>query len=104
MLIETGLSWPAPSGPCAPATHPFGFRRSAQIPDHKPAPKKGVAMRASAQDVLLEAPAPRPSANTDFIFIRPDTTIIVAGLPYDLTEAEAAKIANIVLAMATPIE
>ena len=35
--------------------------------------------------------------------IRPDTTIVVMGLPYDLTETEAGKIANVIRAMATPL-
>ncbi len=34
--------------------------------------------------------------------IRPDVTVFVQGLPYDLTEAEANKIANVIRAMATP--
>lgn len=34
--------------------------------------------------------------------IRPDTVIAVHGLPYDLSEAEATKIANVIRAMVTP--
>ncbi len=81
--------------------NPLGFRPSAQTRDRKPAPKKDAAPRAGAPEVS-EVVAPRPSANTLSIPIRPDTTIMVAGLPYDLTEAEAGKIANVIRAMATP--
>lgn len=45
---------------------------------------------------------PSTGQNALSIPIRPDTMIIIHGLPYDLSEAEAAKIANIVRAMATP--
>jgi hypothetical protein len=34
--------------------------------------------------------------------IRADLTVYVQGLPFDLTEAEAKKIATVIQAMATP--
>lgn len=45
-----------------------------------------------------------PSAGTDIlpIAIRPDLTVYVQGLPYDLAEREAKKISNVILAMALP--
>ena len=43
-----------------------------------------------------------PTSNALSIPIRPHTTIIIQGLPYDLNEAEAAKIANVIRAMVTP--
>lgn len=46
-------------------------------------------------------PGPGPAALS--IPIRPDATVIIHGLPYDLNESEAAKIANVIRAMATPI-
>jgi hypothetical protein len=45
---------------------------------------------------------PPPEPNTLSIPIRPDTMIVIRGLPYDLNEAEAAKIANVIRAMVTP--
>ncbi len=36
------------------------------------------------------------------IQIRPDVVVRIAGIPYDLTEAEAAKIAAVITAMAQP--
>jgi hypothetical protein len=43
-----------------------------------------------------------PTPNTLSIPIRPNTMIVIHGLPYDLNEAEAAKIANVIRAMVTP--
>jgi hypothetical protein len=65
------------------------------------------------QDVRKEAPtvaqsgsretAAMPASNALTIPIRPDTMVVIQGLPYDLSEIEAAKIANIVRAMAMPV-
>jgi hypothetical protein len=46
-------------------------------------------------------PAPAASVSILPIPIRPDLTVHVQGLPYDLTSAEAAKIANVIRAMAS---
>ena len=43
----------------------------------------------------------RPAVQILPITLRPDLTIQIAGLPFDLTTAEAKKIANIILAHAT---
>ena len=43
-----------------------------------------------------------PTPNVLSIPIRPDTVIVIHGLPYDLNEAEAGKIANVIRAMVTP--
>src|SRR5262249_15386798 len=45
---------------------------------------------------------PPPVLNTLSIPIRPDTMIVIHGLPYDLNEAEATKISNVIRAMVTP--
>jgi hypothetical protein len=84
---------------------PLNFRPTAQTRERKTTAKKETAARTGATD----APAPQPasssvSANTLSIPIRPDTTIVVMGLPYDLSDAEAGKIANVIRAMATPIK
>jgi len=84
--------------------NPLGFRPSVQAREkRKPDGKKDEA--ASRSDW---PGAERPSVKTPLsssilpIAIRPDTTVFVQGLPYDLTEAEANKIANVIRAMAMP--
>jgi hypothetical protein len=84
--------------------NPLGFRPNVQARERrKPEGKKetgGLGEEPSAPE--------KPSIKTPLsssilpIPIRPDTTIFVQGLPYDLTEAEATKIANVIKAMATP--
>jgi hypothetical protein len=67
--------------------------------------KKGPSS-PSVNDLSLETErhaAKAPLSNSILpIPIRADTTVFVQGLPFDLTEAEAAKIANVIRAMATP--
>ena len=87
--------------------NPLGFRVSTPM-RVKPATK-------SLKDIAsAEAPAPQelraepaksspvvlPSDKVLPIPIRADLTIYVQGLPFDLTEAEARKIANVITAMA----
>ena len=43
-------------------------------------------------------------ANIVPIQIRPDLVVHIAGIPFNLTEAEAAKIAAVIIAMAQPKE
>jgi hypothetical protein len=60
------------------------------------------------KEAPLAAPVERrekemsPTPNALSIPIRPSTTVVIQGLPYDLSEAEAAKIANVIRAMVTP--
>jgi hypothetical protein len=83
---------------------PLNFRPSAQTRERRSTGKKETAVRTGAADAPAPQPAsPNVSANTLSIPIRPDTTIVVMGLPYDLSDAEASKIANVIRAMATPI-
>lgn len=46
--------------------------------------------------------APLLTTSTFPIPLRPELTILVHGIPFDLTEAEARKIGNVIAAMATP--
>lgn len=60
---------------------------------------------ATTTKTSSDAPAQPPSApfmtsSTLPIPIRQDLTVLVHGLPFDLTEVEARKIANVVLALA----
>lgn len=84
--------------------NPLGFKPSVQTRDkRKPEGKKEGPMpthteqKPSAERQEVKAPL---SSSILPIPIRPDTTVFVQGLPYDLTEAEAGKIANVIRAMA----
>jgi|SRR5579864_2031319 len=77
---------------------PLNFRPGVKPREQrKPDPRKG-APSAPPNEVIVPALAP----NALSIPIRPDTTIIIHGLPYDLHEAEATKIANVIRAMVAP--
>lgn len=85
--------------------NPMGFR-----PSRRGAAKGGKSV---ALDKKSTAPAPAPPVSSAAalkpgtlslpIPIRSDLTVQIDGIPYDLTKAEATKIANVVLAMATEI-
>jgi hypothetical protein len=83
------------------ADEPMSFRPGVQPRERrKPEPKR---------DAAAMTPQPGPQAasvvlplNALSIPIRPDKAILGQGLPYDVTEAEATKIANVIRAMASP--
>ena len=85
--------------------NPLAFRPSVQTRDRRKSETKrnGSAPvntdQASSEKHVVKAPL---SSTILPIPIRPDMTVFVQGLPYDLTEAEANKIANVIRAMATP--
>lgn len=93
--------------------NPLGFRTSSKprqrirsTKDKPPAPR-GEPSANSAQESTQAQPAapsvsPGPSVNILPVALRPDLTIQIAGLPFDLTKAEAQKLANIILAHAMP--
>jgi hypothetical protein len=84
---------------------PLNFKPSAQgaskrsVDRQKTAPSAISTRREPPSAPLSEAPP--ASVNIVPIPIRPDLTIKIQGLPYDLTTQEAAKIANVIKAMAT---
>ena len=45
---------------------------------------------------------PTATSSTLPIPLRPDLTILIHGLPFDLTEIEARKLGNVIMAMAAP--
>ena len=87
--------------------NPLGFRPSVQTRDkRKPESKKEGAMSSPSDQSSKtdRQPIKAPLSSTILpIPIRSDITVFVQGIPYDLTEAEATKIANVIRAMATPM-
>jgi len=81
--------------------NPMGFRPNVQQRE-----RRKVESRKEPSPTEINVPN-RPSlemqiSNALSIPIRMDVTVSIQGLPYDLTESEAAKIANVIRAMATP--
>jgi hypothetical protein len=91
--------------------NPLAFKPNVQVRERKPALSKTssdttkhvsgeIAPELSRYQV---SPVAGPMASSILpIPIRADLTIHIQGLPFDLTEAEAKKIASVVQAMATP--
>jgi hypothetical protein len=84
--------------------NPLGFRPSVSRRDRTPKPeKKGPTGNAPKADAP-ETPKPTaPSFDAASILpipLRSDLVVRIQGLPFDMTPAEAKKIANVVLAMA----
>jgi hypothetical protein len=76
---------------------PLSFRPGVQPRERR---THDVAKEASPATIRKEETPSAPNALS--IPIRPHTTITIHGLPYDLNETEAAKIANVIRAMVTP--
>lgn len=87
--------------------NPLGFKVGGQSRERK---QKQVNGQASAREGATSPQAVHslrgapPTATTSIlpIPIRADLIVHVQGLPYDLTEGEAKKIANVIQAMALP--
>lgn len=90
--------------------NPLAFKPSLQSRERKSAPGKG---QASSQEQRKSEPASESGARSSPqsvagpmsssilpIPLRADLTIHIQGLPFDLTQAEAKKIASVVQAMA----
>jgi hypothetical protein len=79
---------------------PLSFRPGVQPRE----PRKSEARKEtpSAAPIASGGTGPLSTPNTLSIPIRPNTMIVIHGLPYDLNEAEATKIANVIRAMVTP--
>jgi hypothetical protein len=91
--------------------NPLGFKPNIQARERasngsnsssaKSRTERGPAPQA--QPPAATTPAEGPMASSILpIPIRADLTVRVQGLPFDLTEAEAKKIASVIQAMATP--
>ena len=98
--------------------NPLGFRPSLNVRKPKPGklllkPKPTGTEQGAQQNSQAEGgatPVPPPPAPTPPAFdaasilpipLRADLVVRIHGIPFDLTEPEAKKIANVVLAMAT---
>ncbi len=75
---------------------PLSFRPGVQSRERR----KADARKEAASE--MRGTGPTAPANALSIPIRPGTAIVIHGLPYDLNESEAAKVANVIHAMATP--
>lgn len=87
--------------------NPMGFRPNLQTRERRSknttAESSGTMTDAGgARNVQPSRPVTSSPASSTIlpIPIRPDLTVHIQGLPFDLTEAEARKISNVVLAMA----
>ena len=86
------------------STNPLGFKPSGQR-----SPRKTTSRAESSQTTRNEISSkkmetqPMPAASTSIIPIpiRENLTILIQGLPFDLTMTEANKVANVVKAMAS---
>ena len=76
-------------------TKPESKRENASSPSTSPAP---------SQDRVAQKSPLMPSSSILPIPIRQDVTVYVQGIPYDLTAAEATKIANVIRAMGVPAQ
>lgn len=87
--------------------NPLAFRPSIQNRERakarssKDSPQIALAVpQGSRPEPVRPSSPPLASSNILPIAIRPDLTIYIQGLPYDLSEGEARKIAAVVTAMA----
>lgn len=87
-------------------SNPMAFRPVRQL-KLKSKQEKSGAKPASSGQRQPEAPrapaaAPLPGVNLVPIPLRADLTVRLEGIPFDLTMAEARRIANVVIALAIP--
>lgn len=90
-------------------SNPLGFRPSLQRREPRAKDAKGQGSLTSAPDsaprtdaVARPAHVPLAASNILPVPLRSDLTVHIQGLPFDLTAAEAKKLSNVILAMATP--
>lgn len=86
--------------------NPLAFKPSlkqrARKSNNNQSAKPAVTNSSSAAEVKPDSPSKFQESNIWPIPLRPDLTIRIDGIPHDLTEAEAKKISNVILAMAMP--
>jgi hypothetical protein len=91
--------------------NPLAFKSSVRARERKPLSARASSSATKNISKGLASDAPRQSTSAAAgpmassilpIPIRADLTVYVQGLPFDLTEAEAKKIASVIQAMSTP--
>jgi hypothetical protein len=86
--------------------NPVGFRPSGRVQQRPRNPKDAnvgpKAAPAAGEPAARRDALPSPSAHVLPIAIRADVTVQIGNLPFDLSESEAKRIANVVLAYAIP--
>lgn len=89
--------------------NPLAFKPSTQSRDRKPASTSPSSGQKATKDRSIDQPSRSAPSLGDIgpmsgsilpIPIRADLTVMIQGLPFDLTPAEAKKIAGVVQAMA----
>lgn len=87
-------------------SNPLGFKPSVNRRDRasrpEKAPKRNEASPTPEPQPIKPAPPTFDTSSILPIPLRPDLTVRIQGLPFDMTEQEARKIANVVLALANP--
>ena len=90
-----------------PASFKPGVSQRRQTPSqgkkHVKKEPQQTATRASSSPAESNPGSGHSPVNVFPIAIRPDVVVRIQGLPFDLTETEARKIANVVLALATVV-
>lgn len=88
--------------------NPLSFKTRIQSRDHQSRPRKDAADHSTSQktervqEIVRAGPAPvMANSNVMPIPIRADLTILIHGLPHNLTPAEAKKISGVINALAT---
>jgi site-specific recombinase XerD len=88
-------------------SNPMAFRPSVRIRERakpktvqSPSETKSAPLQEARAEPSRSNPVPMATANIIPIPIRADLTVFIQGLPFDLTESEARKIAGVITAMA----
>jgi len=82
------------------AFKPSGTQRRVNAPPKEGSKATSPVARPASPTQTAPVSAPLPSANILPIQIRQDLTIHIQGIPFDLTKAEAQRVANVILALA----
>lgn len=89
--------------------NPLGFRPSLQRRDVRAKESKATTSvsPAKSETAVQESPSrpahlPLASSSILPVPLRSDLTVYIQGLPFDLTATESKKLANVIMAMATP--
>lgn len=84
--------------------NPLGYKPSAPNRERRPRAQnsnKGAQTNARASNTAGDT---NGASNILPIQVRPDLVVRIQGIPFDLSETEARRIANVILAMANPNE